>query len=63
MDSGRSRDVYHTKRMQRVFSVRFTGDANYVLSGSDDTNIRLWKAQSDKKIGIVCHNSILCTIH
>jgi len=43
---GRSREVYHTKRMQRVFCVRFTGDARFVLSASDDTNIRLWKANA-----------------
>lgn len=40
------REVYHTKRMQRVFCVRFTGDARFVLSASDDTNIRLWKANA-----------------
>ena len=54
MNEGRSRDVYHTKRMQRVFSVKFSSDANYVISGSDDTNIRIWKAQSNKALGIVC---------
>jgi WD repeat and SOF domain-containing protein 1 len=50
--SGRSREVYHTKRMQRVFSVGFTSDAEYVLSGSDDTNIRIWKAQASESIGV-----------
>jgi DDB1- and CUL4-associated factor 13 len=35
--------VYHTKRMQRVFAVRFSGDASYVFSGSDDMNVRMWK--------------------
>ena len=34
------REVYHTSRMQRVFCVTFSGDATYVLSGSDETNIR-----------------------
>ena len=29
--AGHSRDVYHTKRMQRVFCVRFSGDASYVF--------------------------------
>ena len=43
---GRSREVYHTKRMQRVFCVRFSQDAKFVLSGSDDTNVRIWKAQA-----------------
>ena len=27
--SGRSREVYHTKRMQRVFCVNFSADARY----------------------------------
>jgi WD40 repeat protein len=40
---GRSREVYHTKRMQRIFAVKFSGDAKYVLSGSDEMSIRLWK--------------------
>lgn len=34
------REVYHTRRMQRVFCVRFSADSTYVLSGSDETNIR-----------------------
>ncbi|ORZ33050.1 WD40-repeat-containing domain protein [Catenaria anguillulae PL171] len=43
---GHSRDVYHTKRMQRLWCVRFSMDAKYVLSGSDDGNIRLWKSNA-----------------
>jgi WD repeat and SOF domain-containing protein 1 len=49
---GHSRDIYHTKRMQRVFSVRMTNDAKYVLSGSDDGNVRLWRANASKREGI-----------
>ena len=49
---GHSRDIYHTKRMQRVFSCQWTPDANYVLSGSDDGNIRLWRANASKREGI-----------
>ena len=37
---------YHTKRMQRIFCVNFSADARFVLSGSDDTNIRIWQAQA-----------------
>lgn len=48
----KSRDVYHTKRMQRVYTVQFSGDAKYVASGSDDTNVRLWKANASEKIGV-----------
>src|SRR5690606_16647745 len=44
--SYRSREVYHTSRMNRVFCVKFTDDGRFILSGSDDHNIRLWKAKS-----------------
>ncbi|KAL9129339.1 MAG: hypothetical protein Q9217_002177 [Psora testacea] len=50
--SGHSRDIYHTKRMQRVFSALFTSDSKYLLSGSDDGNIRLWRADASKREGI-----------
>ena len=48
---GKARDIYHTKRMQRVFTVNFTADNKYIISGSDDTNVRLWKARASEKIG------------
>jgi DDB1- and CUL4-associated factor 13 len=35
-DKGQSRDMYHTKRMQRVFRACWTMDSKYLLSGSDD---------------------------
>jgi len=50
-NNGHSREVYHTKRMQRVFCVKYTMDNKYVLSGSDDANIRLWKANASEQIG------------
>ncbi|MCJ1246696.1 rRNA-processing protein sof1 [Trapelia coarctata] len=50
--SGHSRDIYHTKRMQRVFSAKFTPDSHYILTGSDDGNIRLWRAQASSRGGI-----------
>lgn len=50
MSSGHSRDVYHTKRMQRVFSVLYSQDNKYVLSGSDDTNLRVWKARASETL-------------
>lgn len=31
--------------MQRVFAVKFSGDATYVFSGSDDMNVRVWKVR------------------
>ncbi|MCJ1282687.1 rRNA-processing protein sof1 [Xylographa opegraphella] len=49
---GHSRDIYHTKRMQRVFSAKFTPDSNYLLTGSDDGNIRLWRAHASNREGI-----------
>lgn len=50
---GHSRDVYHTKRMQRVFCARWTPDAGYVLSGSDDGNVRVWRAKASQRRGVV----------
>ncbi|KAH7397641.1 U3 small nucleolar RNA associated protein [Cadophora sp. MPI-SDFR-AT-0126] len=49
---GHSRDIYHTKRMQRVFSCKWTPDSKYILSGSDDGNIRLWRANASERSGI-----------
>jgi WD repeat and SOF domain-containing protein 1 len=51
---GRSREVYHTKRMQKLFCVKFSMDSKFVLSGSDDGNVRLWKANASEKLGSVC---------
>jgi WD repeat and SOF domain-containing protein 1 len=51
-DKGHSRDIYHTKRMQRVFTTAFTPDAKYVLSGSDDGNVRLWRTNASERSGI-----------
>lgn len=52
VDRGQSREVYHTKRMQRVFCVRYSLDTSYVLSASDDTNIRVWKSNAHSLEGI-----------
>lgn len=49
---GHSQDIYHTKRMQRVFSTLFTPDSKYILSGSDDGNIRLWRSDASARAGI-----------
>lgn len=46
---GHSRDVYHTKRMQRVFLTKFSMDSKYIFSGSDDGNVRVWRAKSNER--------------
>ena len=43
--------MYHARRMQRIFCVEFSADAQYVLSGSDDTNVRIWKSRASKTLG------------
>lgn len=50
---GHSREVYHTKRMQRIFSVSYSGDSTYIFAGSDDTNIRVWKSVASQNLGVV----------
>ena len=44
ISEGFSRDYYGDKRTQKVYSVIYTMDDKYILSGSDDTNIRVCKA-------------------
>ncbi|KAH9822042.1 protein sof1-like [Teratosphaeria destructans] len=51
-NEGHSRDIYHTKRMQRVFSACWTPDNQYILSGSDDGNIRLWRSNASARSGV-----------
>eukprot|EP00039_Didymoeca_costata_P011680 m.165148 g.165148 ORF g.165148 m.165148 type:complete len:452 (+) comp15252_c0_seq15:187-1542(+) len=49
-NGGHSNEIYHTKRMQRIFCVKWSLDAKYLLSGSDEMNIRLWKAEASKRL-------------
>ncbi|EDV23507.1 uncharacterized protein TRIADDRAFT_50515 [Trichoplax adhaerens] len=51
VNKGKSREVYHTRRMQRVFCVKWSMDNNFIVSGSDETNLRLWKADSSARLG------------
>ncbi|KAH8924244.1 WD40 repeat-like protein [Atractiella rhizophila] len=51
--SGRSRDCYHTNRMQRVYSTLSTLDARFLLTGSEDGNVRIWKWRSSEKLGVL----------
>lgn len=53
VDKGRSREVYHTKRMQRLTCVLWSLDNKYILSGSDEMNIRMWKANASEKLGVL----------
>ncbi|CAG9857338.1 unnamed protein product [Phyllotreta striolata] len=50
-EKGHSREIYHTKRMQRLTCVLWSLDSKYVLSGSDEMNIRIWKAKASEKLG------------
>ncbi|GLB41834.1 putative WD40 repeat-like protein [Lyophyllum shimeji] len=50
---GHSPEVYHTKRMQRVSSSMFSADARFVITGSDDGNVRIWKAKASDKLGVI----------
>ena len=43
---GRSREIYHAKRMQQVNAILYSMDNKYIISGSEDTNIRIWKANA-----------------
>ncbi|KAI5953169.1 sof1 [Candida jiufengensis] len=51
-NQGHSRDIYHTKRMQKVFSVKYTTDSKYIISGSDDTNLRIWRSVASDRSNI-----------
>lgn len=48
-----SRDVYFTPRMSRLACVRFSRDATYVFSASEDMNVRMWKVRLSAMIGLL----------
>ncbi|KAH9601579.1 Sof1-like protein [Trypanosoma melophagium] len=43
-------EMYHTKRMAKVFSVKWSPDNNYIYSGSEDAILRVWKSDASKPI-------------
>lgn len=43
--------------MQHVICVKWSADSKYILSGSDEMNIRLWKANASEKLGVVSPTS------
>lgn len=45
-NQGHSREIYHTKRMQHVFQVKYSMDSKYIMSGSDDGNVRMWRTKA-----------------
>lgn len=51
VESAHSREIYHTKRMQHVTCIGWSLDNKYIYSGSDEMNIRLWKANAAEKLG------------
>ncbi|XP_066599725.1 DDB1- and CUL4-associated factor 13 isoform X2 [Prorops nasuta] len=53
VNKGHSREVYYTKRMQRLTSIVWSLDNKYILSGSDEMNIRVWKARASEKLGVL----------
>jgi WD repeat and SOF domain-containing protein 1 len=48
--AGRSKQMYHAKRMQKVMAVCWTIEDHYLLSGSEDANIRIWKSDASAKL-------------
>jgi WD repeat and SOF domain-containing protein 1 len=54
-DSMTARELYHTPRMHRVFSVLWSQDNKYIMCGSTDMNIRIWKSKAWEQMGILQH--------
>lgn len=56
-EKSNSREIYHTKRQQHVTTVGWSLDNKYIFSGSDEMNIRIWKAYASEKLGPVSFKS------
>ncbi|KYK71500.1 Sof1 family domain-containing protein [Toxoplasma gondii TgCatPRC2] len=55
VDESRSRDVYHTRRMQSVLCCRYSTDSRFVISGSADMCVRVWKTEAAAQLGPRTH--------
>ncbi|KAH9412085.1 hypothetical protein HK407_02g03090 [Ordospora pajunii] len=51
IDERKSRDVYYAKRMQNVFGLKYSHDSQFIVSGSDDGSIRLWRSHASIRPG------------
>lgn len=38
--------------MQRIFTTAYTNDSRFILTGSDDGNVRIWKARASERLGV-----------
>ncbi|KAK2197209.1 bifunctional WD40-repeat-containing domain superfamily/WD40 repeat/Sof1-like protein/WD40-YVTN repeat-like-containing domain superfamily [Babesia duncani] len=45
-----SRDIYSNRRMQNISSCRFSLDGRFVMSGSADMCVRIWKARASEPL-------------
>ena len=48
--SHKSRDMYHTKRMHKCWSVRWSLDNEFIISGSEDACVRVWKSKASNSL-------------
>lgn len=53
INEGRSREIFHGQRMQKVFAVSYSQDNQFIFCGSEDMNIRIWKSIAYKPLGTV----------
>ena len=45
--------------MQALSSVRYTADATFVLTASEDFNLRVWKARASQRLGPISRREAL----
>lgn len=42
-------NVFYSERMKRILDIKFLLDQNFFLTGSDDSNLRIWKKNNSQK--------------